>query len=106
MLLAPLSLHLTDATGNANVPQTQANLIKLYYNLGRELEAHPEAKERYAGVLRSKTVVAVGEDEPIGGKKHTATYFVSTTIDARYKLVSLVQPACSPLHRRAPLTSS
>lgn len=48
----------------------------MFYNLSLELAADPAAKERYAQVAH-KPVVAVGEDGPIGGEKHVATYFVS-----------------------------
>lgn len=61
--------------GNTHAPQTFANVLKVYHNLLKEREANPDAKERYP--LATKPVVAVGEDGPIGGDKHVATYFVS-----------------------------
>ncbi|CAK9779658.1 nucleoside hydrolase [Cutaneotrichosporon oleaginosum] len=59
--------------GNTHAINTRDNLLKMYYQLAREREAHPGAKERYP--LANRTVVAVGEDAPIGGEKHVATYF-------------------------------
>jgi hypothetical protein len=67
----------TNTAGNTHAPQTFANLLKVYYNLALELAANPAARERYAAVGRTKALVAIGADEPIGGDKHVATYFVS-----------------------------
>ncbi|BEJ10987.1 hypothetical protein CspHIS471_0104090 [Cutaneotrichosporon sp. HIS471] len=64
---------ITLVAGNTDVGHTHDNLLKMYYQLAREREQHPVAKERYP--LANRTVVAVGADYPIRGEKHVATYF-------------------------------
>lgn len=51
----------------------------MYYNLSLELAASPAARERFNTAHRP--LVAVGEDEPIGGETHVATYFVSCALE-------------------------
>ena len=64
--------------GNTHAPQAYANLLKIYHILSKEVAAEPSAKERYARLLQKpKTVLALGEDDPIGGDKAVAAYFVS-----------------------------
>ncbi|BEI79915.1 hypothetical protein CcaverHIS002_0104440 [Cutaneotrichosporon cavernicola] len=53
---------ITLVAGNTDVGHTHDNLLKMYYQLAREREQHPVAKERYP--LANRTVVA-----------HVATYF-------------------------------
>lgn len=47
----------------------------MYYNLSLELAASSAARERFN--TAHKPLLAVGEDGPIGGERHVATYFVS-----------------------------
>lgn len=51
----------------------------MYYNLSLELAASPAARERFNTAHRP--LVAVGEDGPIGGETHVATYFVSCALE-------------------------
>jgi len=60
--------------GNTHAPVAHKNLLKIYHALAKEIMEVPEAKERYA--MRTKSVLALGEDGPIGGEKATAAYFV------------------------------
>ena len=70
--------------GNTHAPVAHANLLKLYHLLAQEISATSEAAGRYAR-LRSegmeKTVLAMGEDRPIGGDKAVAAYFVSQRVE-------------------------
>ena len=70
--------------GNTHAPVAHANLLKLYHLLAQEISATSEAAGRYAR-LRSegmeKTVLAMGEDRPIGGGKAVAAYFVSQRVE-------------------------
>ncbi|KAL1407338.1 hypothetical protein Q8F55_006760 [Vanrija albida] len=67
---------ITAVYGNTHAPMTFDNLLKMYYNLGLEFAAHPESRKRFPLVSSdNKTLVAIGEDGPIGGEKHVATYF-------------------------------
>ncbi len=64
--------------GNTHAPVAHSNLLKVYHALAKEIDAHPAAAERYARLRgASKTVLALGEDGPIGGDKALAAYFVS-----------------------------
>lgn len=82
------------------------NLLKMYYNLGLEFAANPEARKRFPLVSSdNKTLVAIGENGPIGGEKHVATYFVSPT--SACCVIELTEPstaltACPTLARRTP----
>jgi inosine-uridine nucleoside N-ribohydrolase len=60
--------------GNTHAPVAHKNLLKIYHALAKEIMDVPDAKERYA--MKGKTVLALGEDGPIGGEKATAAYFV------------------------------
>ncbi|WOO78615.1 putative protein [Vanrija pseudolonga] len=67
---------ITAVFGNTHAPMTFSNLLKMYYNLGLEFAANPEARKRFPLVSsEKKTLVAIGENGPIGGEKHVATYF-------------------------------
>lgn len=69
--------------GNTHAPTAHSNLLKIYHQLGAELDANPDAVKRYnlfAGQERTKTILALGEDQPIDGEKATAAYFVSHVI--------------------------
>jgi hypothetical protein len=68
--------------GNTHAPVAHSNLLKIYHLLASELVAIPESAIRYGRLegqegAVGKTVVAVGEDGPIGGEKAVAAYFVS-----------------------------
>lgn len=58
----------------------------MYYNLALELEASPEARERFATAAAHKPLIAVGEDKPIGGETHVATYFVGLELWGMWRL--------------------
>ena len=60
--------------GNTHAPVAHKNLLKIYHALAKEIMEHPEASKRYE--LKEKTILALGEDGPIGGEKATAAYFV------------------------------
>jgi hypothetical protein len=62
--------------GNTHAPVAHKNLLKIYHALAKEIMDHPEACKRYD--LKGKTILALGEDGPIGGEKATAAYFVSS----------------------------
>lgn len=64
--------------GNTHAPVAHSNLLKIYHSLALELVAIPEAAKRYKRLSQQdKTVLTLGEDGPIGGKKAVAAYFVS-----------------------------
>lgn len=66
--------------GNTHAPVAHANLLKIYHHLAQEVAASTEAAGRYgrlAGGESGKTILALGEDGPIGGDKAVASYFVS-----------------------------
>ena len=64
--------------GNTHAPVAHANLLKIYHMLALEMAAVPEAAARYARLAgQVKTVLALGDDGPIGGEKAVAAYFVS-----------------------------
>jgi len=64
--------------GNTHAPAAHANLLKIYHALAKEVAEAPEASGRYGRLgQKVKTVLALGEDGPIGGEKATAAYFVS-----------------------------
>ncbi len=64
--------------GNTHAPCAHDNLLKIYHLLAQELTAIPDAADRYARLSQaSKTILALGEDNPIGGEKAVAAYFVS-----------------------------
>lgn len=66
--------------GNTHAPVAHSNLLKIYHALAQEIINSPEAAERYRmleGQREKKTVLALGEDGPIGGEKAVAAYFVS-----------------------------
>jgi inosine-uridine nucleoside N-ribohydrolase len=64
--------------GNTHAPVAHANLLKIYHLLAQELAEIPDAEARYARLAQpNKTVLALGEDRPIGGEKAVAAYFVS-----------------------------
>jgi hypothetical protein len=74
--------------GNTHAPVAHSNLLKIYHLLASELVAIPEAAIRYGRLegqegAVGKTVVAVGEDGPIGGEKAVAAYFVSARFTLR-----------------------
>ena len=60
--------------GNTHAPVAHKNLLKIYHALAKEIMDHPEASKRYE--MKEKTILALGEDGPIGGEKATAAYFV------------------------------
>ncbi|KAK8854931.1 hypothetical protein IAR55_003670 [Kwoniella newhampshirensis] len=63
--------------GNTHAPVAHSNLLKIYHSLAKEIAQIPEAEARYHR-LRSqekKTLLALGEDGPIGGEKAVAAYF-------------------------------
>ena len=63
--------------GNTHAPVAHSNLLKIYHLLAREIAVIPSAIERYASLRQvPKTVLAIGADEPIGGDKAVAAYFV------------------------------
>ncbi|ORY35375.1 putative hydrolase [Naematelia encephala] len=62
--------------GNTHAPVAHSNLLKIYHLLAQEVAAIPEAEQRYARLQgQNKTVLALGEDGPIGGDKAVAAYF-------------------------------
>ncbi|KAL7423465.1 hypothetical protein Q5752_001045 [Cryptotrichosporon argae] len=62
--------------GNTHAPVAHANLLKIYHNLALEIASMPTAASRYARLTaQDKTVLALGEDGPIGGAKAVAAYF-------------------------------
>lgn len=66
--------------GNTHAPVAHSNLLKIYHALAQEINKSPEAAARYRmleGQREKKTVLALGEDGPIGGEKAVAAYFVS-----------------------------
>lgn len=65
--------------GNTHAPVAHSNLLKIYHALAQEIEQIPSAAERYRMQegKRAKTILALGEDGPIGGEKAVAAYFVS-----------------------------
>ena len=70
--------------GNTHAPVAHANLLKIYHLLAQELTQIPSAAGRYARLAQQdKTVLALGEDGPIGGDKAVAAYFVSFTWTCR-----------------------
>jgi hypothetical protein len=63
--------------GNTHAPVAHSNLLKIYHSLAHELSTIPDAGDRYARLAQQdKTVLALGEDGPIGGTKAVAAYFV------------------------------
>jgi inosine-uridine nucleoside N-ribohydrolase len=66
--------------GNTHAPVAHKNLLKIYHALAKEIMDHPEACKRYD--LKEKTILALGEDGPIGGEKATAAYFVCSFLHA------------------------
>ncbi|GAA5944601.1 hypothetical protein JCM1841_004026 [Sporobolomyces salmonicolor] len=90
ILLALASPHLVVAAitlthGNTTLAATVANLEKLFYALERHLDAKPEERERWKGVVdgewrkkhgaTEKILVYRGSEGPIEGKAVTAKYF-------------------------------
>lgn len=70
--------------GNTHAPVAHGNLLKIYHALAQEINSLPAAAARYRmleGQRPVKTVLALGEDGPIGGEKAVAAYFVSQTRD-------------------------
>ena len=66
--------------GNTHAPVAHSNLLKIYHQLAEEIATIPSAEERYSRLAQpTKTVLALGEDGPIGGEKAVAAYFVSPT---------------------------
>jgi len=66
--------------GNTHAPSAYANLLKIYFALAKEIAAAPKTLGRYGRLSQDvKTVLALGEDEPIAGEKAVAAYFVSGT---------------------------
>lgn len=65
--------------GNTHAKSAHANLLKIYHALSQEIMSDPNAAERYRMQegKREKTLLALGEDGPIGGEKAVAAYFVS-----------------------------
>ncbi|WVQ82058.1 hypothetical protein IAT38_004186 [Cryptococcus sp. DSM 104549] len=62
--------------GNTHAPAAHANLLKIYHQLAQEIAQIPEAEKRYHRLSgQEKTVLALGEDGPIGGEKSVAAYF-------------------------------
>lgn len=63
--------------GNTHAPVARSNLLKIYHLLAQEVAQTAGAEARY-GRLKGqvKTVLAMGEDGPIGGEKAVAAYFV------------------------------
>jgi inosine-uridine nucleoside N-ribohydrolase len=63
--------------GNTHAASAYGNTLKIYHLLAQEIAKIPGAAERYSGYVKGKTALAVGADEPIGGTKAVAAYFVS-----------------------------
>ncbi|WVF72631.1 hypothetical protein IAT40_007449 [Kwoniella sp. CBS 6097] len=62
--------------GNTHAPVAHGNLLKIYHSLAKEIAEIPEAGGRYDRLKgQKKTVLALGEDGPIGGEKAVAAYF-------------------------------
>ncbi|WWD18918.1 hypothetical protein CI109_103374 [Kwoniella shandongensis] len=62
--------------GNTHAPVAHSNLLKIYYSLAQEIAQIPEAEARYHRLKsQEKTLLALGEDGPIGGEKAVAAYF-------------------------------
>lgn len=63
--------------GNTHAPVAHSNLLKIYHLLAQEVAQTAGAEARY-GRLKGqvKTMLAMGEDGPIGGEKAVAAYFV------------------------------
>ncbi|WVR07374.1 hypothetical protein IAU60_004415 [Kwoniella sp. DSM 27419] len=62
--------------GNTHAPVAHGNLLKIYHSLAKEIATLPEAGGRYGRLQgQAKTVLALGEDGPIGGEKAVAAYF-------------------------------
>ncbi|KIR28959.1 hydrolase [Cryptococcus deuterogattii LA55] len=62
--------------GNTHAPVAHSNLLKIYHLLAQEVAQTAGAEARY-GRLKGqvKTMLAMGEDGPIGGEKAVAAYF-------------------------------
>lgn len=71
--------------GNTHAPVAHNNLLKIYHALAKEIMEIPGAAERYSmkDGQRGKTVLALGEDGPIGGEKAVAAYFVCHFLNSR-----------------------
>lgn len=67
--------------GNTHAPVAHSNLLKIYHLLAQEVAQTAGAEGRY-GRLKGqvKTVLAMGEDGPIGGEKAVAAYFVGFSV--------------------------
>ena len=65
--------------GNTHAPVAHRNLLKIYHALAQEVLEVAGAGQRYSRLSSnaSKTMLARGEDGPIGGEKAVAAYFVS-----------------------------
>ncbi|OCF76096.1 hydrolase [Kwoniella mangroviensis CBS 8886] len=63
--------------GNTHAPVAHSNLLKIYHSLSKEIEQIPDAQSRYGRLAEpnQKTLLALGEDGPIGGEKAVAAYF-------------------------------
>ncbi|WWC63154.1 uncharacterized protein I303_105754 [Kwoniella dejecticola CBS 10117] len=75
--------------GNTHAPVAHGNLLKIYHSLAKEIDSIPGAQSRYGSLTATataenansnekpsrKTVLALGEDGPIGGEKAVAAYF-------------------------------
>ncbi|WVQ74783.1 hypothetical protein IAR50_004389 [Cryptococcus sp. DSM 104548] len=62
--------------GNTHAPAAHKNLLKIYHHLANEILTVPGAEGRYERLKGAeKTVLALGEDAPIGGEKAVAAYF-------------------------------
>ncbi|WWC71697.1 uncharacterized protein I206_105655 [Kwoniella pini CBS 10737] len=63
--------------GNTHAPIAHGNLLKIYHSLAKEIESIPNAQARYGSLTdqNQKTILALGEDGPIGGEKSVAAYF-------------------------------
>jgi hypothetical protein len=76
--------------GNTHAPVAHANLLKIYHLLASEVAAIPEAAARYGRLdgqgKAGKTVLAVGEDGPIGGEKAVAAYFVGPVVQVSLEI--------------------
>lgn len=72
--------------GNTHAPVAHANLLKIYHQLANEVGTIPTAAARYGGYGdgrtkdQGRTVLAMGGDDPIGGDKAVAAYFVSSGV--------------------------
>ncbi|CAD6581728.1 MAG: hypothetical protein TREMPRED_003074 [Tremellales sp. Tagirdzhanova-0007] len=62
--------------GNTHAPVAHSNLLKIYHILAQEITASSDAATRYTRLRgETKTVLAMGEDGPVGGDKAVAAYF-------------------------------